>query len=245
MCSGKRGWEVRDPGCGRRLLLRWDPELKCSKEQGQVHTAPCLPLPAARGPPAWPPRSTEPLQDTGQVSYTPPTITAFCGGGSCQGGGDPVWHHWALGDLVQLLWWQQTVGCWRCPSPAPPSLLVGMGWNERRDLGHFGLAEQGPHPTVAMPGGWMWQWGGFWQQEEAGMPARCQQGRVGGAGTLLLVAAVMPGVALATLPVLLLHNRSALCPASVAAVVQGPRCSAGWTLRWPRCSKPSVPSADG
>lgn len=73
----------------------------------------------------------------------------------------------------------------------------GMGWDEWRDLGHFGLAEQGPHPTVAMPDNWMWQRGRFWQQDTSTVPT----GWVGSMGTLLLVPAT--GVALATLPVLL------------------------------------------
>lgn len=175
MCSGKRGWEVRDPGCGRQLLLRWDPELKCSKERGQVHTAPCLPLLATRGPPAWPRRSTEPLQDAGQVSYT------------------PLRHHWLVWGRKLPGWWGPSVvplGTWRSGPAASVAadrgMLVlsepfttlaagGMGWNEWRDLGHFGLAEQGPHPTVAMPGSWMWRWGRFRQKEGAGMPAQCQQ----------------------------------------------------------------------
>lgn len=129
MCSGKRGWEVRDPGCGRRLLLRWDPELKCSRERGQVHTAPYLPLPATRGPPAGPRRTAEPRQDTGQVSRTP-TLPSLL-----------VWQRKLPG------WWEPSVvpldtgragpaasapaGCGMLLLPEPYTILTadGIGWD--------------------------------------------------------------------------------------------------------------------
>lgn len=134
-----------------------------------------------------------------------------------------MWH-WTLGDLGQLLQQQQAVGRWCYLSPTPPLLLMGwggMGWDEWRDLGHFGLAEQGPHPTVSMPGSWMWQWGRFWLQEGARMPAQCQQAGWAAWGLCFLPLPQMPGATLAT-PLVLLHcSMDALCPASVAAVVPG------------------------
>lgn len=99
------------------------------------------------------------------------------------------------------------------PEPYTTLAAGGMGWDEWQDLGHFGLAEQGPHPAVAMPGCWMWQWGRFGLKEGARMWVAW--------GLCFLSLPQIPGVALATLLVLFLYNRDALCPASVAAIVPG------------------------
>lgn len=180
---------MRDPGCGRRLLLRWDPALKCSGEQGQVHTAPCLPLPAARavspaaarcrtppGPvPGEPHAHPAPLASTatkvpGRWGYgvIPPGVGRA--GQSCPGTGGRL------------------PGCWRRLRPAPPSLPVGWdgtGWMARSRSLRPGRT--GPTPCGGDAGRWMclgWVVGTAARRGRgAGMGPWCQHGAGGqGAG---------------------------------------------------------------
>lgn len=142
---------MRDPGCGRRLLLRWDPALKCSGERGQVHTAPCLPLPDARRPPTRPRHSAEPHRDTRQVSCAPteppPAVVV-----------EKVPERWEPGVVPPGMGRaghscsgtsREAAGMLALPEPCTALTAGGMGWDgtgrDRRSRSPW-PAEQGLYP---------------------------------------------------------------------------------------------------
>lgn len=150
---------MRDPGCGRRLLLRWDPALKCSGERGQVHTAPCLPLPDARRPPTRPRHSAEPRRDTRQVSCAPteppPAVVV-----------EKVPERWEPGVVPPGMGRaghscsgtsREAAGMLALPAPCTALTAGGMGWDgtgrDRRSRSPW-PAEQGLYPAAVMPGSW-------------------------------------------------------------------------------------------
>lgn len=154
--------------------------LKCSGERGQVHTAPCLPLPAARGPWTQRRRSAEPRGDTRQVSRAPTRRRPRRR--RCRVAlGEPAgpWHSRARGGHWGTGWEAAGLAGGMLASTEPCTALAAAG------MGRDGMGGEVRVTSVSLPGrvgpaphsssagrasAWHGQWGRLWQQDGAVLP---------------------------------------------------------------------------